>query len=85
VEAESNTSTVALRVVGDKEKRTQCLGVLKGHPVPGAYKYGHLSTPTLGPSQSPIQWISGALSPGVKRPGREADRSSPTSVEVKNV
>jgi hypothetical protein len=27
VEEESNTSTVALRVVGDDKKETQCLGV----------------------------------------------------------
>jgi hypothetical protein len=42
VEAGSNTSTVALRVVGDDEKRTQCLGVELDHPVPGGYKYGDL-------------------------------------------
>jgi hypothetical protein len=29
----------------------------------------------LGPTQPPIQWIPGALSLGVKRPGREADHS----------
>jgi hypothetical protein len=31
----------------------------------------------------PIQWVLGDLSPGLKRPGREADHSSPTSAEVK--
>jgi hypothetical protein len=30
-----------------------------------------------------MQWVPGALSPGVKRPGREGDHS-PTSAEVKN-
>jgi hypothetical protein len=35
VEAGSNTSTVALRVVGGDEKGTQCLGVQPGNPVPG--------------------------------------------------
>jgi hypothetical protein len=29
----------------------------------------------LGPTQPPIQWVTGALSLGVKRPGREADHS----------
>jgi hypothetical protein len=29
----------------------------------------------LEPTQTPIQWSLGALSPGVKRPGREADHS----------
>jgi hypothetical protein len=40
VEAGSNTSTVALLVIGGDEKETQCLGVYLGHPVPGGYKYG---------------------------------------------
>jgi hypothetical protein len=31
------------------------------------------SKPALGPTQLPIQWVPGALSLGVKRPGREAD------------
>jgi len=35
-------------------------------------------------SQDLIQWISGALSLGVKRPGREADHSPSSSSEVKN-
>jgi hypothetical protein len=33
----------------------------------------------LGPTQPPIQWIPGALSLGVKRPGREAYHSPPSS------
>jgi hypothetical protein len=37
------------------------------------------SRPTLGPTQPSIQWL-----PGVKRPGREADHTPPSSVEVKN-
>jgi len=37
----------------------------------------------LGPSQPPIQWVTGVLSLGVKRPGREAERSPPSSAEVK--
>jgi hypothetical protein len=41
------------------------------------------SIPVLGPTQPPIQWVPGVLSPGVKRSGREADHSPPTSVEVK--
>jgi hypothetical protein len=31
----------------------------------------------------PIQWVPGALSPGVKRQGREADHSPLPSAEVK--
>jgi hypothetical protein len=37
----------------------------------------------LGPTQPPIQWVPGALSLGVKRPGREADHLFPSSAEVK--
>jgi hypothetical protein len=37
----------------------------------------------LGPTHPPIQWVPGALSMGVKRPGREADHSLPSSAEVK--
>jgi hypothetical protein len=36
-----------------------------------------------GATQPPIQWIPGDLSLGVKRPGREADHSPPSSDEVK--
>jgi hypothetical protein len=36
------------------------------------------------PTQPPIQWVPGALSLGVKRLGREADHSPPSSAEVKN-
>jgi hypothetical protein len=37
----------------------------------------------LGPTQPPIQWVPAAFPPGVKRQGREADNSPPTSAEVK--
>jgi hypothetical protein len=42
------------------------------------------SRPVLGPIHPPAQWVSGTTSPGVKRPGREADHSPPFSAEVKN-
>jgi hypothetical protein len=41
--------------------------------------------PALGSTQPPTQWEPGALSPGVKRPGHEADHSPPTSAEFKNI
>jgi hypothetical protein len=43
----------------------------------------NISRPALGPIRPPIEWVPEALSPGVKRPGREADHSPPTSAEVK--
>jgi flagellar basal body-associated protein FliL len=41
------------------------------------------SSPSLQPTQPPIQWVQGAFSLGVKRPRREADHSPPSSAEVK--
>jgi hypothetical protein len=42
-----------------------------------------VSRPALGATHSPIQWVPGTLSLGVKQPEREADHSSPSSAEVK--
>jgi hypothetical protein len=42
------------------------------------------SRTVLGRTQLRIQCLSGALSPGVKRPGREAIHSPLSSAEVKN-
>jgi hypothetical protein len=45
------------------------------------------SRPVLGPPpppKPPIQRVLGTLSPGLKRPGREADHSPPSCVEIKN-
>jgi hypothetical protein len=39
---------------------------------------------TLGPTQPPNQWVPGEISQEVMRPGRESDRSPPSSAEVKN-
>jgi len=36
------------------------------------------------PTQPPIQRVAGALSLGIKLPGREADHLDPPSAEVKN-
>jgi hypothetical protein len=49
------------------------------------YVQSCMSRPALGAYQPPIQWVPGVLSPGVKWPGCEADRSSPSTAEVKNV
>jgi hypothetical protein len=43
------------------------------------------SRPVMGFTQPPIQWVPGALSPKVKRPGREVDHSPPASAEVKKM
>jgi hypothetical protein len=43
-----------------------------------------VSRPALGPTQHPVQWVPGVLSPGRARPVRDADHSPPSSAEVKN-
>jgi hypothetical protein len=48
------------------------------------FLFSAVCRPTLWPIQSPIQWVMGALSLGVKWPGREADHFLLSSAEVKN-
>jgi hypothetical protein len=48
------------------------------------FLFSTASRSALGPNQPPVQWVSGAVSPEVKRPGLEADHSPPSSAEVKN-
>jgi hypothetical protein len=50
----------------------------------GIFLFTTASRKVLGPTQPPIQWVTGALSLRVKRPEREADNSPPSSAEVKN-
>jgi hypothetical protein len=42
------------------------------------------SRTTLGATQPHIQWVPGALSPGVKRQGRQVDHSPQYTVKVTN-
>jgi hypothetical protein len=46
------------------------------------YLFTNASRLALGPTQPPIQWVPGALSLGIKRPGREADHSPPCNAKV---
>jgi hypothetical protein len=43
------------------------------------------SRPALGPTQPPFQRVPEAPSPGVKRPGDEADHSPPAGADVKKI
>jgi hypothetical protein len=62
--------------------RTGCPGFdfQKGR---GLFLFATASRTDLGPIQPPIMGTA-AISPRVKRPGREADHSPPSSAEVKN-
>jgi hypothetical protein len=46
--------------------------------------FSKASKQPLGPTEPPIQWLPGALPPELKQPTNEADRSLPSTVEVKN-
>jgi hypothetical protein len=48
------------------------------------FLFATVSRPIMGPIQPTIKWITGALSPGVKRPDRESNHSPPSRAEVKN-
>jgi hypothetical protein len=64
---------------GRRRDRSSSLGRAKN------FLFSKSSRPALGATQLPIQWVPGALSPAVKRSGREADHSTPTSAEVKKM
>jgi hypothetical protein len=49
----------------------------------GIFLFTTASRTALWPTQPPMQWVRGALSPEVKWSGREADHSLPSSAEVK--
>jgi hypothetical protein len=48
------------------------------------FHYSTAFMPAQWPNQHVTQWVSEALSTGVKQLGREAVHSSPSSAEVKN-
>jgi hypothetical protein len=50
----------------------------------GIFLFTTTSRLALGPTLPPIQWITGAISLEVKRPGRKAGHSHPSSAEVMN-
>jgi hypothetical protein len=50
--------------------------------IPSKFLFTTMSRTALGHTQPPIQWVPGALSLEVKRPGREADHSPLSSAKV---
>jgi hypothetical protein len=49
----------------------------------GIFLFTTASRTALGPSQPPIQWVSGTVSLGINRQEHEADHSPPSNAEVK--
>jgi hypothetical protein len=75
------------------ESRDITIGIATGYELNGRgsipsrgkiFLFYVASRPTLGPTQPPIQWVPRAGFPWIKRPGRKADHSPPSSAEVKN-
>jgi hypothetical protein len=56
----------------------------KGSEFDKKFSFLHVVQTGSGAHQPHIQWIPGALSPVIKRSGREADHSTPSNAEVKN-
>jgi hypothetical protein len=50
----------------------------------GNFSLHHRVQNGSGPNQTPIQWVPGAISLGVKRPGREAHHALPSNAELNN-
>jgi hypothetical protein len=50
----------------------------------GYFLLATASRPSPRLTQPRIHWVTGALSPGVKQPGSEADHSPASRAEVKN-
>jgi hypothetical protein len=74
--------------------RDSSVGIAKGYgldgrdSVPDGDKvfvlYSSASRSAVGPTQSAIHRVSGTLSPGIKRPGCDADHLQPSTAEAKN-
>jgi hypothetical protein len=72
-------------IVSDYGLDDRAIGVRFPAGAKDFFPLSSVSRPALGPTQPPVQWVPGVLSPGVKaRPGRDADHSPPSSAEVEN-
>jgi hypothetical protein len=60
-------------------------GVVARVPVGSRILFSPRRQTGSGGLPNPIQWVPGALSPGVKRQGLEADHSHPTRAKVKKM
>jgi hypothetical protein len=71
---DSSVGTATGHGLDDREGRSSSPGKVKD------FLLSRSSRPVLGFTQPPIQWVR-----GVKRSGREADHSPPTSAEIKKM
>jgi hypothetical protein len=73
---DSSVGTALGYGLDDRDSRVRFPGRL------GIFLFITASRTALGPTQPPIEWVQGALSLGVKRPGLEAHHSFPSSAAV---
>jgi hypothetical protein len=76
------SKTHPLKGVGTTEYELKGWGSKSG--MGKIFVFSTASKPALEPTQPYDQWVPETISPGVKRPGREADHSPPSSAKVKN-
>jgi hypothetical protein len=79
---------IFINQVIDARSRDGVVGIATGYQLDDrgvgvGVPIGSSSSRALEPTQPPIQWVLGILSPAVRRPGRDAHHSPPTSAEVK--
>jgi hypothetical protein len=66
------------------QSRGSSVGIATGYGVPVVvvgggcknFAFSMSSRAVMGPTSPPIQWVPRGFSPGLKRPGREADHSN---------
>jgi hypothetical protein len=64
------------------KNRDSSVGIAMGYGQ-DIFLYSSVQTgPALGPTKPPVQWVPGSLSPGAKRPGREAGHSPLPNAEI---
>ena len=86
----NNTTTSALYFYGNTSGNCgpgSVVGIVTGYGLNGPgieprwwRDFSPLSSPALGPTQPPVQWVP-VLSRGKERPGCHADPSTPSSAE----
>jgi hypothetical protein len=71
--------------VSDYGLDDRAIGVRSPAGAERIFPLSSVSRPALGPTQPPVQWVPGVLSPAVnERPGRDADHSPLSCAEVEN-